>query len=271
MDQMTSPLSTLKPPVKPEDVPGLKGTLDGLLQADTNAENLLRDMSAALATLLVLHPEYEKSGQSAVVQRDGDYSSIGAGILVASIIVAVLSWLAWYISKPTHLEELSRLDIARGFLTLLVVGTTVVVGIVIVLGMWLGDGDDESERKFLRSKEVFSILMATSGTILGFYYGSDKGTPTLNKLQVSPIVVSRIPDEHDKAIVTATVSGGKPPYSFTFQSSVANLNVSTPVAANGSTILYTFPVVPTNAEPSVTLFITDAATNQVSEEAKIPK
>ena len=218
----------------------------------------------------VLHPDYEKNVSKGLW---GGFSEKAENYLAGTVVTLACGLITWWmihtINRNPALQDMSRLESARGLLTLLVVGTTVFVGMLIVLGMWLGNGDAESETKFLRSKEVFAILMTASGTILGFYYGSEKSAaPLAPQLQITPAVALRAPDQPRLATMTASISGGKPPYYFSVQST--NDSVKLPNSpATGGAILHTFTNVSVNQAVPFTIVVTDAATNKVSANGEI--
>ncbi len=234
-------------------------TTEALLAADEDAEQGLRALSYSL---------------KALTQRSVWQTFLSENYLAGSVVMGFcLIFFFWFHTTiQGKLVELAQVQTARGILTLMVVGTTIFVGIIIVLGMWLGDGDDESEKKFLRSKEVFSILMTTSGTILGFYYGSDKGSgPPEPQLEMTVPAVLRTPGQTNMATVTASISGGKSPYYFSIQSTnMPELQVSS-APAQGGTILYTWTNLTNTTDMPFKIIVTDATTNRLTKDGHIPQ
>jgi hypothetical protein len=256
------------------DAPGrIKQIIDEtqkLSNLDSIAVTVLKNTSAAFSTLMAKHPAFsqnssDKSKTAHIWDRVGN--GIAGGVILV-LCVGLFAWLSKNIENRGLLEELAHIESARGLLTLLVVGTTIFVGMIIVLGMWLGDGDNESEQKFLRSKEVFSILMTASGTILGFYYGSDKGVPLQPKLLLTAPTTVR--SASNSASAFAIISGGKEPYRYSIRSANTNAMGVTNVSAEGGTIVYSWTNLTSTSNIPYTVLVTDSATNQIEKDGEIP-
>ena len=90
---------------------------------------------------------------------------------------------------------------------------TIGIALMLVLGALLLTGDDRKDR-FAQGKEVLTILVGIFGTILGFYFGSEKSSKnTEPSLEVAPVLVARAPDGRLVSVGTS-ITGGRPPYTF---------------------------------------------------------
>jgi hypothetical protein len=185
------------------------------------------------------------------------------GIALGAVLVILVSWFLWFIRDGGSLQSLSSVDVARGLLTLLVGAGTVFLGLIIVVAMWLGDGDAESDRKFLRSKEVFGLLLTVLATVMGFYYGAEKTAIRELPMELAPVAVR---DQQSLKVATS-ISGGKAPYSY----SIPDLQITNSLA-DGRRIEHTFTNFFTNSTISTTfkIVVTDSNSNHVSEAVNIP-
>jgi hypothetical protein len=239
-----------------------------LLKADEDCLSFLRDVAAAYDVIHAFDSGLsDQLGTWTVVFERGE--KYASGLVIAVICLAVLRWFGKALGSDPLLEKLALTESARGLLTLLVGVGTVFIGTMIVIGMWLGDGDEESERKFLRSKEIFALLLSVFGTVLGFYYGNEKSAAREPALSMTPVAVSRAANSPTIASISAVLSGGKPPYAYSIESDKAESLRLTNATADAGVILHTFTSAPPFAV-QFTLVVTDAATNHLRRDAELP-
>ena len=239
-----------------------------LAQVDQEVKEALRDAQTTFDILLGQTGTGGGNLWDALSRGEGN---LLGGLVIGGVSCAVLVWLAHGISKGNLLSNLTQIETARGLLTLLVGMGTVLVGSLIVIGMWLGDGDAESERKFRCSKEIFALMMSVLGTVLGFYYGSDKGHagPREVKLEVTAPQIVRTAGVPANGMIAATISGGKPPYLYALVSTNPTISVTNISAASGI-ILHNFSNASVDMTIAFALVVTDAATNQISARGQVP-
>lgn len=182
------------------------------------------------------------------------------------LIVGVITIVAiWAIQKGALIPQLAQTEIARGLITFLLSGGTILIALLLVLNaLFLGNGDAESEKRFTRGKEILTALLGVFGTILGFYFGSAKGE-SRPEMQVSPIALAR---NGTHVTLAAEVSGGSPPYKFgiQFKKPVPPPEPVTEKETKEGKIMLTFTNLATPAE--LILTVTDRGTNRIAREFK---
>jgi hypothetical protein len=109
------------------------------------------------------------------------------------------------------LARMSDSTFARGLITYLFAVVTVGTAVVIVVySLTTGDAD----KQFERGKDILSLLLGVFGTIVGFYFGSEKGKSE-QQLQLTPLLLgSSDVAPGEMTTVSAHVKGGNPPYRF---------------------------------------------------------
>ena len=264
------PQLTAQPPTAADNDAAKLKTAD-LLSADHAVMELLANTAALFQTF-----ECHSFGCGGSWWRrclgamgDGNAGNVVGGVAIFLCIFSLIAWLASTVADGKLLLALAQVEIARGLLTLLVGVVTIFIGLIIVAGMWLGDGDAESEKKFARSKEIFALLMSVLGTILGFYFGSEKsGAAREAALGVTAPVVSRSVGAPANGMIATTISGGRPPYLYAIVSTNPNLSV-TNLAAPGGIIFHNFSNVPAGQTLAFELVVQDAVTNHVSTKGQV--
>jgi hypothetical protein len=99
----------------------------------------------------------------------------GGGIFLLSIIGVVVLGLGIF-GPQSIVDKLAETTKARGLITYIMAVGTMTISIVLVISVLIGG--QGSKENFALGKEVLAILMGVFGTILGFYFGSEKAAPT---------------------------------------------------------------------------------------------
>lgn len=111
--------------------------------------------------------------------------------------------------QPGHLEMLSRVEIARGFITLLL-AVGVLSIFMIVIAAIVFDSDSPKRNVYERSKTILSMLLGIFGTVLGFYFGL-QDSKSSSQMTVSEVTTHVAADT--KALnIGAVITGGSPDY-----------------------------------------------------------
>lgn len=134
-------------------------------------------------------------------------TATGLVLLVAGCLIYKLLGGVGSVSFP----ELAKTEYARGLITYLIGVGTIIIAAILVLTAVIGSGDEQSEKSFNRGKEIFTALIGIFGTILGFYFGTQKTEKAPLEITAPVVAESR---NGNSAAIAATVSGGKPPYKY---------------------------------------------------------
>jgi hypothetical protein len=237
--------------------------VEKLREADDEAVRCLNDAGAAFQTA----PELEQKGtslmsallSSAVRLIPGQQAAWITGAIAA---LGLLLILYGFTDGGRFLDRLSQIPFARGLITFLLSVGTIVIAVLLVVSALMGDGDEKSEKRFTMAKEVLTVLVGIFGTILGFYFASEKSEPQQPTLELSPLVVGGT-TASGISTVAATVSGGKSPYTYSFEFKDDVLPAIKDQKAKHGRISQPVTNV-TDKAVSFTLVITDVNTNQLS-------
>ena len=143
---------------------------------------------------------------------------IGVALVAMTLVGAWGLFRALYFQNDL-LNRISDVEYARGLITYLFVVGTIIIALLLTLAALLGNED--SKDSFTRGKEVLTALIGILGTILGFYFASEKGAHA-GKLELSPVAVLRKEDNKTAAFVLK-VAGGKAPYQYSVDTSNAGI------------------------------------------------
>jgi hypothetical protein len=138
-------------------------------------------------------------------------SILGLGVLGALGLWGGYKLIAAILEAGPLFDKLAQIDFARGLITFILALGTMLIALLLVLGALFGS--EESKDNFTRGKEVLTVLIGVLGTILGFYFGSEKGSAAL---ELSAVAVSQSADGKLATIATE-VSGGTPPYTYSIR------------------------------------------------------
>lgn len=143
--------------------------IDKDTQLDPARKQQLRDEAALAFSAL-----YQESNSSGLFRSLNPFG-VGVFMFVGSVlgIVALALFEGRIFIGPDGatplLDALSRADTARGLLSFVfALGVLALALLIVTANITLKDGDD---RRFEKSKEILTALIAILATILGFYFG----------------------------------------------------------------------------------------------------
>lgn len=111
------------------------------------------------------------------------------------------------------LQGMAKPEYARGVITYLFALITIGVAMGVVLQALAGSPPVDDVR-LQRGKDVLALLLGVFGTMVGFYFASEKGKPA-QELHISSLDLTPQPVASTGALtVRAVIIGGAPPYKF---------------------------------------------------------
>jgi hypothetical protein len=139
-------------------------------------------------------------------------------VLLILLSVFVFIGAAIFGKDAGVLGHMAKAEFARGLITYLFAVVTIGTAVVLLTSALTSGATQEYEEKFRRGKEVLSLLLGVFGTIVGFYFGTEIRSTTSAEVATfgaTPPVLSRESVVGGEAVtVTASVSGGTPPYHY---------------------------------------------------------
>ena len=190
-------------------------------------------------------------------------------LFILFTVTALIGLAAAGFDRGNVLSRMATHEFARGLITYLFAVTTIGTSVVLVLAALMKEINEEA---YGRGKEILALLLGVFGTIVGFYFGSEAGAGPVDTLAVTPPLVSASTvAPGDSVTVTASVSGGSPPYVFDIGTgSSFDPAPARPVGANGWVV--TDVVVPADTSESevvITLVVQDADGRTVSTRSTV--
>jgi hypothetical protein len=163
--------------------------------------------------------------------QSGKLAQLIPYVVYGTIAVAFLVVIGWGLAgKEGFLASLADREIARGLITFLIAITTVGIAVILTFSTIFGEQGDAEDKRFDRGKQVLTTFIGVLGTIVGFYFGSEKiSQPTTavaqqQTLALAPARLSNAqPKKGEKITISSFVLGGKPPYTYsiTFDSTLS--------------------------------------------------
>lgn len=134
-------------------------------------------------------------------------------LILASLFVMIGA--AMFGMDHGFLAGMAKADLARGLITYLFAVVTIGIAVALVLSTLVGPAPtDANDGRFQRAKEILALLLGVFGTIVGFYFGSEKNTKE-ELYQVSTLDISPQPVGADGIIIIrAVIRGGTPPFHY---------------------------------------------------------
>lgn len=189
-------------------------------------------------------------------------------VVVIVTFVAILVW-GFFITLRDD-ATLANVEIARGLITFIfATGTMMVALIVLLIGVFLKQGDDGEER-FTRGKDVLTILIGILGAIIGFYFG----TPTADQqgqqetLEVTRLLLENLnPQEETEISLTAIVTRGNSPYVYSIKFNPSIIDDVENLSRQGLIASQVFlPKVDQDTDVTVTVEVEDSLNHTWSKE-----
>ena len=140
---------------------------------------------------------------------------IAVSILVSVFVLIGAAILGW---DKGVLENMSKIEYARGLITYLFAIVTIGTAVVLVVSALTGADDPQNERRFERGKEILSLLLGVFGAIVGFYFGSEVSKKSAVQDQLLRVIPLRLNAStvapKSQFTLTTYVSGGQAPYRY---------------------------------------------------------
>lgn len=123
---------------------------------------------------------------------------IGNALFVLSITIASLTFVAMTLIPIWRgAEGIAEVDFARGLITLIFVGGTMLIAIFLVI-FAITSSESEFDKKFSQGKEVLTILIGILGAILGFYFGKAQDNAPKDSSPPSAVAPDQVPESNAK-------------------------------------------------------------------------
>lgn len=119
-------------------------------------------------------------------------------LFVIGILLAIVGKILF---DETFLNNLAKIEVARGLITSLISIGTIGIGILIISANYTSQGEDKetANEKFNRGKDILSLFIGVLGTIIGYYFGSSNlpisttTNPSLSPSTTTPPLISPSP------------------------------------------------------------------------------
>lgn len=152
-------------------------------------------------------------------------SLIGASLLVLGLVG--LGIIAYAIFFGDFLVRVKDVNVARGLITFLVALSAVIIAMIVTLYAIVSTDKELLEKKFGFGKEIFTAFVGILGTIIGFYFATDRGGE--HRAQTVPPVLSLDRNEvaaGDTVRLTSFPYAGQAPFSWNIASTPEGIKAS---------------------------------------------
>lgn len=142
-------------------------------------------------------------------------------IKLGFILVGLLGlWFLYNLASKDFLDLIESIDVARGLITFLVAISAITLAIILSLyPITASDDGTPLKERFGLSKEIFMVFVGILGTIIGFYFASDRDGN--GRAEPPPAFLSfDLSEAHpgDKVKFTSLMYTGKAPFSWEISS-----------------------------------------------------
>lgn len=186
-----------------------------------------------LVSLVRNHQQWQETQRTQVSGDKGwrNWINDNPGMILLGLgVAAIVGVLGWGIASDTFLRSVSDREYARGLITFLFAFSTIAVFLVIAVANFWMDKEEVKER-YGSAKDLLTIVIGIMGTILGFYFGSDRSPPnataarsgstasagtnqtTATQLRLENVSASAV-SRGGTSTITANIRGGTAPYTY---------------------------------------------------------
>ncbi len=159
------------------------------------------------------------------IQKAGDIGNLLWKGALGAIAIGVMVLIVWELKTGEILETLRSAEVVRGFITFIIALATVAIALILVIAAFLVTNGEKTTLKdrFEMAKGVLTALIGILGTIVGFYFGSEKAKTEQPKPpaieQVMKVADAKVdnyaPKQGQDITLSFQVTGGKAPYLYT--------------------------------------------------------
>ncbi len=190
-------------------------------------------------------------------------------ILLGVFFVIGMTIFGW--DRGGVLSSMAKIEYARGLITYLFAVVTIGTAVVLVISALGSIADPQTDQKFQRAKEILALLLGVFGTIVGYYFGSEKAPlPALRV--IAPEVLPAQVKAGATFVLTSAVTGGTPPYLYKAAVDERTIVENRPVKEGGLIVYESKPADLANVPGgihTVTVSVTDSTSRLTFAEGRL--
>lgn len=218
----------------------------------------------------------EESNENEKIKEPDSTLVLWVRILLISVIgIGFICMIFYGIYDKKFLGELSRTELARGFITFVIaIGTLALAFLLMIYTITFrivrkADYNAFKDR-FGRGQQVLTALVGILGTIVGFYFGTAVTETKKPEFTISPVKINNpTPKPGDKIKLTSVVQGGQAPYKYSLSFDPPDIN---PIEKTSSTGNISQSIeIKQDATPGTEISITFKVTDDTGKSKTIGK
>lgn len=191
-------------------------------------------------------------------------SLIGATLLILGL--AGLGMIAYAIFFGDFLVRVKDVNVARGLITFLVALSAVIIAMIVTLYAIVSTDKELLEKKFGFGKEIFTAFVGILGTIIGFYFATDRSGEHRAEAPIPFLSLDRSEVSAGDVIrFTSLIYTGKPPFNWTVSSTPDGIAATGADPDGYIEAPLAIPVALPKGDYTVRLKVVDDAGNEVGE------